>query len=159
MSATILCMGGQTTRPLVLQHAGYHIAIATNERAGLAFCRSTTVQAVILDSTMTVQKDLSQVATEIKRLCPRMAVLLVNDSGTAELPASAFDRVMARFEGPAVLLRSLEQFMKAAAEVSDITTRSACETIRSSTELRERTRDLRQKIQRTRELLRKVARN
>jgi DNA-binding NtrC family response regulator len=152
--ATVLCVGGENlqSRQLLLESAGFNAAIATNEEAALAFCRSTTVGAVILDSRSPVRP--IHLAGVLKRECPSIPVVLVTDSGTVDAPGltSAFDHILSRLDGPVVLLRTINELLADVAAISKVTEESVEETISRSRQLREGMTEMRQSMRRTREL-------
>jgi DNA-binding NtrC family response regulator len=154
--ATVLCSGGESlyTRHLVLQSAGFDVVTASTRDALLTASGLADVEAVILDSRSNIS-DLPAVATDLKRLHPRLPVVLVNDAGSENVPQPAvvFDRVMSRLDGPAALLRTLRELTAGVVSISEATTCSAGMTYartqqvrRSAGELKDRVSRLRQKL-------------
>jgi DNA-binding NarL/FixJ family response regulator len=153
--ATVLCIGGETpsTRHALLRNAGFEVLTATSECTSLAVGRLPTVDAVILDSRAQVAS-LSELATELKCSRPTLPVVLVTDWGTddAPQPTFAFDRVLCRLDGPAVLLQSLRQLIAGVVAISKVNREWATETRSLSRQLREGMAEMRKTMRRTREL-------
>lgn len=110
---TVLCVSSKSlpTRISLLKSSGYEVLIATNECASLAVGRLSSVDAVILDSCSSI--NLLAIARELKRERPSLPILLVTDAGVEDVPepSSAFDRIISRLDGPAVLLGTLRELM------------------------------------------------
>jgi len=142
--AAVLCVGGTESlhsRNLVLQSAGFDVTVATSEAAAIAAVSSTAQQAVILDSSSTDRP--AHLATELKRLCPAVPVLLVADNAPDETIEPEYDRIVCRLDGPVVLLQTLQELISGVTEINRIRRRSARETRAQSRKMCERLREMR----------------
>jgi DNA-binding response OmpR family regulator len=153
---TVLCVSGGSlyTRLPLLKSAGYDVLTATNECASLAVGRLPSVDAVILDSRSSIP-NLLALATELKCERPSLPILLVTDAGVEDAPepSSAFDRIISRLDGPAILLAALRELMVGVTSISVPTKRSAGETRNQAKKPRERMAETRFNLRRLRERL------
>jgi DNA-binding NarL/FixJ family response regulator len=153
--ATVLCIGGETlsTRHALLKNAGFDVLTATSECVSLALGGLPTVDAVIMDSRAAVAS-LPEIATELKCSRPTLPVVLVTDWGgdDAPRPTVAFDRVLCRLDGPAVLLQVLRELITGAVATSRVNREWTRETRSRSRQLREGMAEMRQTMRRTRVL-------
>lgn len=112
MAATVLCVNGHPanlqTRQLLLESQGYTVLTCMGAKNGLECVRSHTLDAVILDSKVPGMP-LPELAAQIKRVQPRVPVILVSDyAAIAAEPGMAYNAVVARIEGPDALLLKIK---------------------------------------------------
>lgn len=111
----ILCIDdepiGLLVRKMLLEREGYEVLTATSGREGLGLFSTHPVRAVVLDYQMP-EMDGGQVAAELKRLNPRVKILLL--SAYVDLPDDALrfvDLRAVKATAPGALLAQLRQLL------------------------------------------------
>jgi CheY-like chemotaxis protein len=102
---------GLEVRKVVLQRQGYDVLTATSGREALRIFAEHAIQAVILDYSMP-EMNGGQVAAELKRMNPRIKILLL--SAYVDLPDEVSKFVDARAvkaTSPTAFLSTLQQLL------------------------------------------------
>jgi response regulator RpfG family c-di-GMP phosphodiesterase len=102
---------GLEVRKVVLQRQGYDVLTATNGREALKIFSANPVEAVILDYSMP-EMNGCQVAAELKRMNPKVKILLL--SAYLDLPEEVSKYVDARAvkaTSPTAFLNALQQLL------------------------------------------------
>ena len=131
--ATVLCVDDDPKRLIecqfLLRNHGYHALITTNERKGLALLATLPIDAVILH-LQGPAADAELLATKMKKLRPRIPVLLRAPHNRLPESAGSVDTFLSETESADKLLESLHGLLKSrspflAASLSDWKRRSA----------------------------------
>lgn len=111
-NGTLLCIHRDPAQLSLLQENGYELVTATNGHDGLRLFMSRPVDAVVLDYELGLLKGMI-VAAEIKRLNPRVPIVMLADD--VDLPESAFkavDALLIPSDGPNLLWATLHYMLK-----------------------------------------------
>jgi CheY-like chemotaxis protein len=111
----ILCIddepNGLMIRKIVLQSQGYEVLTALSGPEGLELFAANPIEVVVLDYAMPGM-DGGQVAAELKRLNPKVKILLL--TAYVDLPEEALrwvDKRCVKGMSPAALLADLKQLL------------------------------------------------
>jgi PAS domain S-box-containing protein len=105
---TLLCIddeaGGLKVRKLLFEAEGFRVLTALDGPAGIYLFESQPVDAVILDYNMP-RMDGALVAERLKKLRPRVPIIMLSAELTAPAPAKpSIDAFVAKGQSPVVLL-------------------------------------------------------